>query len=152
MSAETGKGRRKGSHRGTPYMLEAQIGFVLRQASQRHASIFARTMSGQITPRQWAALVKLHEIGASSQNRLGRETAMDVATIKGVIDRLLAKGLVATSQDPKDGRRIKIRLTAEGSAAVEMGLPMAHSITEATVHGLSARERATLLRLLRKIS
>jgi DNA-binding MarR family transcriptional regulator len=134
------------------YRLELQIGFALRQASQRHASIFVRHMIDQITPMQWAALVKLHELGASSQNRLGRETAMDVATIKGVIDRLSARGLVETSQDQQDARRINIRLTNAGSATVEKGLPVAQRITEETVHGLNTPERATLLRLLRKIS
>ena len=43
-----------------------------------------------------------------SQNRLGRLKAMDVATIKGVIDRLTARGLTETSADPKDGRRLLV--------------------------------------------
>lgn len=140
------------SKHGTAYKLESQIGFVLRQASQRHTSIFARTMIDQITPTQWAALVKLKVLGASSQNRLGRETAMDVATIKGVVDRLLARGFVNTSQDPKDSRRVTIRLTEAGLQAVEEGIPIARRISEQTMHVLSISERGALIRLLRKIS
>ena len=67
-------------------------------------------------------MVKLREVGASSQNRLGRETAMDIATIKGVVDRLLARGLIKTSQDLEDGRRVAIRLTDAGARAVEKGV------------------------------
>ena len=75
------------------YVLDSQVGFILRQASQRHTALFASRMGAETTPTQWAALAKLHEIGPTSQNQLGRMTAMDVATIKGVVDRLMKRGL-----------------------------------------------------------
>src|SRR5205823_14874284 len=93
------------------YILDEQIGFILRQVSQRHAVIFARDIGIDLTPTQWAALAKLQETGRCSQNQLGRLTAMDVATIKGVIDRLTARGLTETSSDPEDGRRLLVSLT-----------------------------------------
>ena len=87
------------------YVLDEQIGFILRQVWQRHTAIFAKDIGINLTPTQWAALSKLAETGPCSQNQLGRLTAMDVATIKGVIDRLTARGLTETSPDPEDGRR-----------------------------------------------
>src|SRR3954467_7619767 len=75
------------------YILDEQIGFILRQVWQRHATIFAKEIGINLTAAQWAALAKLTETGPCSQNLLGRLTAMDVATIKGVIDRLTARGL-----------------------------------------------------------
>jgi len=83
------------------YILDEQIGFILRQVWQRHATIFAREIGINLTSAQWAALAKLTETGPCSQNLLGRLTAMDVATIKGVIDRLTARGLTETSPDPR---------------------------------------------------
>ena len=71
------------------YSLKAQVGFNLRRANQRHVAIFARHVDG-LTPTQFAALAKLHELGSLSQNKLGRLTAMDSATIKGVVERLSA--------------------------------------------------------------
>jgi DNA-binding MarR family transcriptional regulator len=136
----------------TYYKLEAQIGFALRQANQRHTAIFARGMGNRITPTQWAALVKLKELGRSSQNRLGRETAMDVATIKGVVDRLLARRFIKASQDPGDGRRVMLSLTDSGARMVEKAIPAARRISEQTVEGLSTAQRQALMRLLRKIS
>ena len=62
------------------YLLDAQVGYMLRQAHQRHTTIFASLMVDGLTPTQWAALAKLKEIGPSSQNLLGRLTAMDAAT------------------------------------------------------------------------
>jgi DNA-binding MarR family transcriptional regulator len=62
------------------YILDEQIGFILRQVWQRHATIFSREIGINLTPTQWAALAKLTETGPCSQNQLGRLTAMDVAT------------------------------------------------------------------------
>jgi MarR family transcriptional regulator, lower aerobic nicotinate degradation pathway regulator len=133
------------------YVLKEQIGFILRQVWQRHATIFAREMGTNLTPTQWAAVSKLTEIGPCSQNQLGRLTAMDVATIKGVIDRLTARGLTETSPDPEDGRRLLVSLTRAGQQLVDKAVPNALAITKETLAPLDAKERETLIALLSKL-
>ena len=49
------------------YILDEQIGFILRQVWQRHAAIFARDIGINLTPTQWAALAELDETGTCSQ-------------------------------------------------------------------------------------
>jgi DNA-binding MarR family transcriptional regulator len=134
-----------------PYRLDEQVGFVLRQVGQRHAAIFAAGMGTDLTMTQWAALTKLHEIGPLSQNLLGRHTAMDAATIKGVIDRLTRRGLTETSPDPEDGRRLQVALSEAGRALVQRLEPDALRITEETLAPLAAADRETLLGLLAKL-
>jgi DNA-binding MarR family transcriptional regulator len=134
-----------------PYVLDEQVGFILRQVWQRHSSIFSRDIGTNITPTQWAALSKLAETGACSQNQLGRLTAMDVATIKGVIDRLTARGLTETSQDPEDGRRLLVSLTRAGQQLAEKVAPNALAITRETLAPLDAKEREMLMALLNKL-
>ena len=133
-----------------PYVLEEQVGFILRQASQRHATLFAARL-GDLTPTQWAALAKLSEIGPTSQNRLGRMTAMDVATIKGVVDRLMKRGLVRSRMDDADARRRLLELSDEGRAYVAANLDMARRITAETLAPLGQKERATFVALLEKL-
>jgi MarR family transcriptional regulator, lower aerobic nicotinate degradation pathway regulator len=133
------------------YILDEQIGFILRQVWQRHATIFSRDIGINLTSAQWAALSKLNETGPCSQNQLGRLTAMDVATIKGVIDRLTARGLTETSPDPDDGRRLLVSLTRVGQQTVEKAAPNALAITKETLAPLDAKERETLFALLDKI-
>jgi DNA-binding MarR family transcriptional regulator len=132
-------------------VLDEQVGFILRQVWQRHSSIFSRDIGTNITPTQWAALSKLAEAGPCSQNQLGRLTAMDVATIKGVIDRLTARGLTETSQDPEDGRRLLVSLTRAGQQLAEKVAPNALAITRETLAPLEAKEREMLMALLNKL-
>ncbi|MDJ1158963.1 MarR family transcriptional regulator [Chelatococcus sp. SYSU_G07232] len=133
------------------YVLDEQVGFILRQVSQRHATIFAAMIGDELTPTQWAALAKLLEKGPTSQNLLGRQTAMDAATIKGVVDRLTKRGLTETRPDPRDARRLVVALTEAGRTVAERARIQAEAITEETLAPLTAEERATLVELLKKL-
>jgi MarR family transcriptional regulator, lower aerobic nicotinate degradation pathway regulator len=76
---------------------------------------------------------------------------MDVATIKGVVDRLVTRGYVATAPDPQDGRRLVLSLTGEGEAAIARNIDTALAVTEDTLSPLTSGERMMLIELLRKI-
>jgi DNA-binding MarR family transcriptional regulator len=136
---------------GDPYRLDQQIGFLLRKAHQRHVAIFAARI-GDLTPPQFAALAKLADVGETSQNQLGSLIAMDAATVKGVIDRLKARGLVELARHDMDRRRLMVRLTADGREAVGRLVPLAERITADTLQPLSRKEVTTLLRLLSRIT
>jgi MarR family transcriptional regulator, lower aerobic nicotinate degradation pathway regulator len=142
---------RRSPNPAKPYVLEDQVGYILRQVTQRHTAIFAERMCAGLTPTQFSALVKLRSDGPVSQNLLGRLTAMDTATIKGVIDRLVARGHIEATVDPEDSRLRLLNLTPAGRSSVERALPLADDITNETLAPVNVRERATLLRLLRKL-
>jgi len=133
------------------YRLDGQIGFILRKTSQRHLSIFAELIPG-LTSMQFAALAKLYELGPVSQNALGRETAMDAATIKGVVDRLGQRSLVTTRPDPNDRRRMVIELSAEGEALFRQLAEAAFHVSDRTLAPLNSAERRSLLALLAKLT
>jgi DNA-binding MarR family transcriptional regulator len=133
------------------YRLHEQVGFILRKANQRHIAIFAKHI-GDLTPPQFAALARLAEIGEASQNQLGAMVAMDAATIKGVIDRLKARGLVTLAAHSEDRRRLVVSLSDQGKAMIERLLPLAERITVETLEPLNARETATFLKLLARLA
>lgn len=135
------------------YALEDQVGHLLRRAHQRHAAIFQEGIgSAALTPMQWAALATLVREGKASQNRLGRLTAMDPATIQGVVRRLRARGLITRSADPSDRRASVLAPTGAGSALVEATLPAAFAISEATLAPLDPAERRIFLQLLQRMA
>lgn len=131
-----------------PYNLDEQIGFLLRRAHQRHTALFSERMPARLTPTQFSALARLRERGPTSQNRLGRDIAVDAATIKGVVDRLAARGLVAVAPDVDDGRRVVVTLTDEGRDLVDVCIPLAAEISATTLAPVDATDHAELLRLL----
>lgn len=134
------------------YVLEEQVGFKLRLAGQRHAAIFQSRAPLGLTPTQFSALVKVLELGECSQNELGRKTAMDVATIKGVVDRLRLRGLVDIRPDATDKRRSLVLPTDAARALWTTLLEAGHEISEDTLAPLTRAERDTFLALLAKLS
>jgi DNA-binding MarR family transcriptional regulator len=135
-----------------PYVLEQQVGFLLRCAHQRASEMFKAVMgSFGVTPRQFAALAKLDDLGSVSQNQLGRLTAMDQATISGVIARLSARGYVRQSPDPRDGRLLALNLTAAGTEAIAAMKAIAAEVSRRTLAPLSAAEVSAFLNALCKI-
>lgn len=134
------------------YSLDEQIGFLLRTANQRHAIIFQKYITENLTPTQFSTLIRISEHGQLSQNHLGRLAAMDVATIKGVVDRLKAKGFVRSTPHLKDKRRSNISLTDKGQQVVETLETDGEVISAKTLEPLKPSEQKTLLSLLKKLS
>jgi DNA-binding MarR family transcriptional regulator len=134
------------------YRLDEQIGFLLRVAMQRHTSIFMARIPMRLTQTQFAALAKLQEVGACSQNQLARLICLDAATTKGVVDRLRLRRFVTVSNDPNDRRRRAVSLTERGRDAAEAAIAVASEITDATLAPLPAAERRRILGTLRKLT
>ncbi|MGC8523937.1 MAG: MarR family winged helix-turn-helix transcriptional regulator [Acidibrevibacterium sp.] len=134
------------------YVVEAQAGFLLRRAHQRHAALFQDMMGARdLTPTQFTALIKIVTCGAVTQNRLGRLAAMDPATIQGVVRRLVARGLVTRDFDPADRRTHVLRATLAGLEVARQAVACATEITAATLAPLSPTERPLFLSLLKKL-
>ena len=133
------------------YRLDDQIGYVLRRVTQRHLVIFSEAIP-EVTTTQFAVLARLADIGPLSQNHLGRATAMDAATIKGVVDRLVKLGLVATAADPEDRRRLTVTLTPAGVTLFRDRMATALAVSEATLAPLSKDEATALMALLARLT
>jgi DNA-binding MarR family transcriptional regulator len=135
------------------YVLGDQVGHLLRRANQRHTAIFFEGLNDhQLTPTQFAALAKIGDEGEVSQNRLGRLTAMDPATILGVVKRLRDRALIAAKADPTDARRSLWRLSEAGRQLLLQAIPRARDMSRDTLAPLDRAEQETFLKLLRKLA
>jgi len=135
------------------YVLEDQVGHLLRRAHQRHGAIFQEVIGhAHLTPLQFAALVKLGDVGELSQNHLGRLTAMDAATMQGVIKRLIARKLIDRRPDLLDRRRLLLRLTTAGETLTDTAVLFGPEISARTLAPLTATERGVFLALLRRLA
>lgn len=132
------------------YVLSDQIGFLLRLANQRHLELFHKRMP-DLTPTQFALMVTLSDSGNASQNELGRRVGIDAATTNGVVERLMKKNFIQSQTDPDDKRRLQISLSDSGRQVLQESIDIAHSITSATLTGLTTREAQRLVQLLKKM-
>ena len=139
-----------GPDRPETYQLTEQVGYTLRRANQRHVAIFSRLVD-DVTPTQFATLARLFERGALSQNKLGRLTAMDSATIKGVVQRLRQKRFITSRPDHNDKRLLLVELTPEGEAAFRKAHDQALRARAETLEPLSPDEAAQFEELLAKL-
>lgn len=143
--------RNRTADAASPYIMEEQVGFLMRVAMQRHTSIFTSSMVKELTQTQFAALIKLYHVGSCSQNQLGRLICLDANTIKGVIGRLQSRKLVTVQSDTEDRRRSVLALTKSGLRLVEDAIPVASGITAKTLEPLTQAEQRQFLRLLKKM-
>lgn len=135
------------------YSLDASAGHMLRRAHQRYQSMFQECASGLgLTGPQFAALLRLSEMGRVTQNHLGRLAAMDSATVQGVVRRLAARGLVQAEADPQD-RRIRIlTITEVGAELLRAAQEAGRRANDSILSPLSAAERRQLLAMLRRVA
>ncbi|HJH24274.1 MAG TPA: MarR family transcriptional regulator [Paenalcaligenes hominis] len=135
------------------YDVTEQIGHLLRRATQRHTAIFQQHIGdSQLTAIQFVTLCALYDKGPSSQIELVAATAVDQATIRGIINRLKSRGLVLLSTSLDDKRKVIISLSPEGKALIEQTIPRAQHISQLTLGNLNPAEQIAIVYLLKKMS
>lgn len=135
------------------YDFSRQIGHLLRRAYQRHVAVFQETMpDSRLTGAQFSVLCVLRDYGSVSMSEICRATAIDQATVRGIIERLKVRQLIATSADAVDRRKVIVALEPAGAALLEQVTPAAHRVSELTMAQLNGAERVALVYLLRKIA
>ncbi|MGM0562466.1 MAG: MarR family winged helix-turn-helix transcriptional regulator [Pseudomonadota bacterium] len=138
---------------GDRFQLDEQIAHLLRRAHQRASSLFQGQLAQyELTPAQYFALTRLRERQRLSQNQLGRETAMDPATIQGVVQRLAARGFIDRKPDPLDRRRMVLELTDSGRKLSDSLVEAAFRVNCEVLSPLQKDEQDAFLRLLCKMS
>lgn len=134
------------------YDFHDQIGHLLRRAYQHHVAIFQEAIpDSQLTAAQFVALSAVKERKGCSLNDIVKTTAIDQATIRGVVERLKARKLVEISPDPTDGRKLVVSATSRGKELINQTVPFAMEVTERTYGTLNPGERVALQYLLRKM-
>ncbi len=137
---------------GDSFVLDESIGHLIRRAHQRASATFMTILADhQFTPTQFFALARLRERGRLSQNRLGRLTAMDPATIQGVTRRLFDRGYIARTPDATDRRRMVLELTPEGNSVAERLLNGIDTVNGQILAPLAPEEQEQFRSLLKRI-
>lgn len=84
-------------------------------------------------------------------SELGTILGLAKSSLTGLVDRCAQRGLVRREADPRDGRAVRVALTAEGSALVDDFYAATCRRVEELPSVLTAAERATLAQLLTRV-
>ncbi|RCW68563.1 MarR family winged helix-turn-helix transcriptional regulator [Pseudorhodoferax soli] len=134
------------------YKVKHQVGHLLRRAYQRHIAIFQeRIPDSQLTMPQFVTLCAVRDLRACSLNEIVAETSIDQATIRGVVERLVSRKLLAVAADAQDKRKVSISLTATGTRFLAQIIDTAEVVSDETFGELNAAERVALVFLLKKM-
>jgi DNA-binding MarR family transcriptional regulator len=105
-----------------------------------------------MTSDQYVLLSVLAEAGGATQQDLVRRCYSDTATIGTMLSLLQAKGLVTRTPHPRDGRALKVRLTASGRRLAELMKQSSSSIRVELAAMFNQREMRSLIRLLDRVA
>ncbi|WP_175545250.1 MarR family winged helix-turn-helix transcriptional regulator [Thalassovita taeanensis] len=129
-------------------------GHLVRRAHQVATAIFVEQMTKEgldITPFQFAALSAIQMQPGLDQATAAAWTACDRATMGGVLDRLVEKGLVLRQISDKDRRARVLHLTDSGRAILQKAETVALAIQDSLTQGLNPQERDILVDLLQRV-
>lgn len=76
-----------------------------------------------LTPSQFDIIATLGNTPGMTSKTLGEKTLITKGTLTGVVDRLIAKGLVRRKQCEHDGRSQIVQLTKKGEAMFDVVFP-----------------------------
>jgi len=88
------------------YRSHIQVSAALRQAFQ--------DAGHDLTPEQWAVLLRLHEQEGLNQSQLGEKTFKDRHNITRILRQLDRRGYIEKFHDKKDKRAFRVYLSPAG--------------------------------------
>lgn len=133
--------------------LKNMPGHLIRRMQQIAVAVFHTEVEAvgiDITPVQYAALVRVAGHPGIDQVTLAGLIAYDRTTIAGVVDRLVQKTFLTRDVSPTDRRAKVLQITEAGKEALKVLTPAVERAQGVMLRGLDDAETAEFMRLLNK--
>ena len=128
-------------------------GHLARRFQQIAVAVFLAEVGDagfDLTPVQYAALAAIKLNPGIDQVTLAGLIAYDRTTITGVVDRLVQKGLLLRHASSRDRRARELQIKDAGKRTLRGITPAVEAAQQTMLRGLTEKEGADLMRLLRK--
>jgi len=126
-----------------------KLAVAANRVSQSIGSLFEQKFGLQIP--EWRILMTLHSYGPLAPNEVVEHTSMDKGRVSRAQRRLVELGLIAASNDPRDGRRLVLFLTRTGVKMCGAIIPRARQTEAWFLSVLTQTERRALDRILSRL-
>jgi DNA-binding MarR family transcriptional regulator len=134
------------------YRPEESLGYQLRRTSREMAALLkARIASENISIGTWYFLRALWVRDGVIQRELTYEVGLMQPTTVAALRSMQQRGLIRIERDSKDRRSVRIFLTGEGRRLKARLLPKVAAINKIAMQGVSPKQAALLLKLLRMV-
>ena len=130
------------------------LGFVIVDLGRLYRQAFEKAVESAglgLTPGEIRALAYVARYEGSRQAALAERMGVEPMTLSAYLDRLEARGLIHRETDMTDRRAKVITSTEEAERIFESIRPLAMSVYEHTVDGLSEDERELAQKLMRRM-
>ncbi|MGE6555924.1 MarR family winged helix-turn-helix transcriptional regulator [Exiguobacterium artemiae] len=104
-----------------------------------------------LTPEQFSVLSELHKQEGISQKQLALTTERDQTTVGKILDKLVKKGFVIRSADPRDRRAFILLTTKEGIQTIQLLEPTLDELQQQAFSGLTKKEIKQFIKTLETI-
>jgi len=131
-----------------------QPDFLVQLRRTQHAvrnRLDADLASTGLTMPQYTVLAALDRQGDLSSSDLARELGMTAQTVNVLVKGLETAGLLRRTRHPSHGRILLAELTVMGKRALTRGYAAGKAVQDRVLSGLTASDRALLLRHLKTI-
>lgn len=136
----------------TSGFVDDYLSYLLARASHLVSRDFhAQVKRSGLGVAEWRVLATLSDGGPMIIGELARRVLYEQPTLTKVIDRMEQGGLVTRAAQTADRRRIEVRITADGAAAVAGLLPAAKQHETHLLASYSPDEVALLKSVLRML-
>jgi DNA-binding MarR family transcriptional regulator len=135
-------------------VVDNAIGFWIHrvyQASRNEMFRVFREHGEDVTPEQWAVLIRLWERDGRTQSDLSESTFRDAPTMSRIVDSMETRGLLQRKAHPTDGRVRTVHLTRKGRALEPQLVPLVEQIVGRMVEGIDERALVTTRATLRQM-
>ena len=99
----------------------------------------------------WRVLSALNDSDGLTIGQLAERCVLDRSSLGRLLEELAADGLVQRETPPEDRRALLIQRTPLGEKRFDAALTIVHEHYRRLLHGVSNKEFAVLMRLLRRI-
>ena len=130
------------------------VGYALVKANLVLAKTFQQHIGKPLalTPAEFTLLTLLAGNRKATQKDLAKQLSVRAPNLTVILNRLSQRGLVTSERNDCDGRSVLIGLSAAGKRLQATAYKVSQSMEDPALSSLSANERKTLLRLLRRVA
>ena len=128
-----------------PYRLSVASNAVSTRISKTYRKRFGLKVA------EWRLIAILAKAPQQTPLMLGERTRMDKITVSRAAAALIERGLLIAEDNPQDGRSHLLSLTDDGRALYSEIAPLALATEAQLFAQMTAEERDTLEKLLRKV-